>query len=488
MLNRLQAFFLDRYRDAPPELQKRAKYLLVMNSITIAFLLAAGVVRLATDPRTGLAILSFMAVEILVTLLIRIGRSNMAGIISILLIFVLASFLVFVAPLDNPYELYRTSIYLVTGIFISALITYRRKNFLLYGATSILFLTALFVIRAVTRPELAATSTYTGTYVILVFLNLGATAIAYNILSMTRELKTVSENEARLNRKLVRQMRQHSVKLERTVEQKTAELSLAVRELSRRNETITGEMMMAQRVQRNIIPKEDSFPRTPSLRFGAAYQAMTNVGGDLYDIIDLGEGRYSFLMVDVSGHGMPAAMITSMLKVSFAANSRDGLSTNEICDRVDREIYALIGDLEYYATAYYCILDTATGGLEFTNCGHHAAVLYRNASRTVEMLDTTGSVLGSFRNNAGHGRERVTLDEGDRLLLYTDGVIETRNPEDEFYDHDRLFAWIRGKSGLAPADFVGGLVTEIEAFAAGRPAADDKAVLYVEFVKRAAQA
>jgi serine phosphatase RsbU (regulator of sigma subunit) len=274
----------------------------------------------------------------------------------------------------------------------------------------------------------------------------------------------------------------YSRHLEAKVEERTEQLNKANHELQVANSKMMEELMMARRVQQGIIPQIDNLPHNKRLHFATDYTSMESIGGDLYDVIKIGKNRCALLIADVSGHGVPAALITTMVKVSFTNNSNSRNETGDICFKINKELYQLIGDLDYYLTAYYGIIDLETGIFKFTNAGHHPAILYRKSTNEIISLDSYGTFIGAFED-VQFNTERIQLEEGDRILLYTDGIVETRNNKGEFYE-DRLISFVRENSNIEPKDFVDKLINDVEAFGEGKPLHDDRTVLYVEFVSK----
>lgn len=278
-------------------------------------------------------------------------------------------------------------------------------------------------------------------------------------------------------------IKNYSEKLEDMVSQRTKELNEANVELQKKNKAMMRELQMAQRVQESIIPTEKDFPKRNELSFGSRYMSMESIGGDLYDIIRVGKHGYGFLMADVSGHGVPAALITTMAKVSFNTNSRWGVSPSEVCTAVNEDMCGLIGDLEHYLTAYYSIINLETGEFQYTNASHHPAILIRKRTRIYEKLDTDGFMIGVF-DGAKYETKNIVLEEGDKILLFTDGIIEARNEDDDFYEYERLNDFIDKNLELSADQFVEKLIVEINEFCKTRTPDDDRAILCIEFVAK----
>ena len=306
--------------------------------------------------------------------------------------------------------------------------------------------------------------------------------LAGRIVKMSSTLK---KNFSKIKRQHAK-IKDYSKNLEMKVEQRTEELHSANSQLKARNEQFVKELDMARRVQQSIIPSRDTFPDIPELDFGSSYLSMASVGGDLFDVIRVGRNGYGFLMADVSGHGVPSALITTMAKVSFTTHAGWEKTPAEICAMVNDDIHNVIKDLDYYLTAYFGVINLENGDFSFTNAGHHPAMVYRAEERSIEQLDTQGLFIGSFEDGRYEHR-KTRLHPGDRMLLFTDGIVEARNPEGDFYDYKRLERFVVKYSNLKPGDFVQKLVDEIDVFCAGREADDDRAILFFEFIKRSAE-
>ena len=243
------------------------------------------------------------------------------------------------------------------------------------------------------------------------------------------------------------------------------------------------QLQMAQRIQLGLIPDARNFPQCPELGFASHYTAMDGIGGDIYDVIRISEKMYAFMIADVSGHGVPAALITAMVKMSFNTNSRMGIEPAEVCDKVCREMFRYIGDMDYYLTAYYCMLDLATGEFSYTNAGHHPAMCYRKETNTVELLDSMGFFIGVV-DDGQYTTGRTILNPGDKIILLTDGIPEARSHEGTFFGYDRLMLFVNSYAGKSPAEFVEKLVRCVDEFCEGRRADDDRALLCVEYRRK----
>lgn len=259
---------------------------------------------------------------------------------------------------------------------------------------------------------------------------------------------------------------------------KTQELARAYEELQRRNDEYRRELIVARRVQETFIPSEDDFPKRSELNFGGFYQAMADIGGDLYDVIRIGRNAYGFLIADVSGHGVPAALITALVKVAFRSQLVWGVSPDLTCKNVNHELYEIIGEGERYVTAFLAILNLETGILEFTNAGHHPGILLRNGD--LLELSSDGRFLGIFPEPV-YSKNTITLEAGDSIILYTDGIIEAKSYLDEEYGHDRFHEALMRNYLKEPQELIDAVMSDLDSFTMGAPAHDDRAMLVVRF-------
>jgi len=276
---------------------------------------------------------------------------------------------------------------------------------------------------------------------------------------------------------------QYNQTLEKRVDERTEELRLANEELLRDRAEMERQLIMARRVQQNLLPGQDTFPQSGALRFGSAYASMEAVGGDFYDVFALDDERYGFLIADVSGHGMPASLITTMAKVSFHTHAVEGTTaTDEVLAQVNAEMVEFIGDLEYFVSAFFAIYDARSGTLRYTNAGHHPALLTRESTSEIAPLDSKGIFIGCFPAPR-YDQQAIQIESGDRLVLFTDGVIDARNPQREQFEYERFLTSIRTHRQAGAQDFVQGILEDVATFMDGADPEDDRAVLCVDFVE-----
>jgi phosphoserine phosphatase RsbU/P len=186
--------------------------------------------------------------------------------------------------------------------------------------------------------------------------------------------------------------------------------------------TIQNELETARQIQLSILPSE--IPKIEGLDIAARYVPMTSVAGDFYDFIVVDEKPIGILVADVSGHGMPAALIASMLKIALSAQGAHAADPAQVLAGLNQ---MLCGKFQYqYVTAAYLFVDMQKRTLTYACAGHTPLLLWGGSSKGVRDVAENGLVLGKFPF-ATYSSVELPLTAGDRALLYTDGISETTN-------------------------------------------------------------
>ncbi|MBO5288260.1 MAG: SpoIIE family protein phosphatase [Spirochaetales bacterium] len=266
--------------------------------------------------------------------------------------------------------------------------------------------------------------------------------------------------------------------MEKLVKNRTEELNKNVEQLTEANEQNRRELAMAQRIQSSLVPKV--FPETRLLQFSSKYMPMEALGGDLYDVYQISDKVFSVMILDVCGHGVPAALITTMAKISFNTNTKKSKDPSEVVFNVNNELYDSINGNGDYFTAFYGVIDMEKGMLYYSNAGHNTIFL-AHADGTMDQLENNGPVVGVVKDlefpSVGH-----QLKNGDRLVLYTDGVIEARDEQAALYGEERLMDIISKNMNSEVKDFTEHVFTDLQAFCGNSPRCDDIALFAVDIV------
>lgn len=201
----------------------------------------------------------------------------------------------------------------------------------------------------------------------------------------------------------------------------------------RRVAAVGRELETARRIQRSILPKAP--PAIEGLSIAAHYDSMAEVAGDFYDFVVTPSGQLGVLVADVSGHGVPAAIVASMVKIALAVQEGEITDPGLVLTRMNR---ALCGRFELaYVTATFALIDPAARTLTYAAAGHPSPLLVRTTG-SVQSLDERGMVLG-FLADAHYTSVTVEdLEGGDRIVFYTDGITEAARRDGEFFG-DRQF-------------------------------------------------
>jgi len=210
---------------------------------------------------------------------------------------------------------------------------------------------------------------------------------------------------------------------------------------------VNRELEMARQIQVALLPRE--LPQVRHVDLAVRYLPMAAVAGDLYDFAMLGPERFGVLIADVSGHGIPAALVASMVKVAFSSQSPHADDPAAVLTGMNR---ILCGHLERaFVTAIYAVIDGDRRTIRYANAGHPPFLIGRVGMR-VDSAGEHGWMLGVFPE-AEYINGSVEAEPGDRLLLFTDGVPETQNGQGEFLDGERVQEWVASQRDEAAAAF-----------------------------------
>lgn len=235
------------------------------------------------------------------------------------------------------------------------------------------------------------------------------------------------------------------------------------------------ELLIARDIQKRLLP--DSCLTIPNYDIAAINISSRQVGGDYYDCIKLNDNQYAFCIADVSGKGVPAALLMSNLQASLHALLTTGLSIDEITYRINNIIYRNTS-IDKFITFFLAMLDTQTRTLMSVNAGHNPPYLFHKDG-SFETLTEGGLLLGMMPNMP-YSVQTVQLQPGDGLLMFTDGVSEAVNASDEEFEEKRIEACILEK-GSQPAEMIlQTLVAAVKQFSEGLPQADDITVLVLK--------
>jgi serine phosphatase RsbU (regulator of sigma subunit)/anti-sigma regulatory factor (Ser/Thr protein kinase) len=221
-------------------------------------------------------------------------------------------------------------------------------------------------------------------------------------------------------------------------------------------ERMEQELRVARLIQQTLLPQE--VPDVSGWQVSAYYQPAREVGGDFYDFIYFPDGKIGFIVADVTDKGVPAALVMATTRSILRAAAERLESPGAVLERTNEVLHKEIPP-RMFVTCFYAILDPATGHLQYANAGHD--VPYRRTADGVVELRATGMPLGLLPG-MGYEEKEATLDAGDSVLLYSDGLVEAHAPDGDMFGFPRLQALLAlHPGGEAMTDF---LLDELAAF------------------------
>jgi serine phosphatase RsbU (regulator of sigma subunit) len=222
-------------------------------------------------------------------------------------------------------------------------------------------------------------------------------------------------------------------------------------------------MRAATRIQKTILPRE--IPILENADIAVRYAPMADVAGDLYEFVTSAPCCMGVLVADVMGHGVPAALVASMVKVAVSTQCRNDGGPASIISGLNTVLCKEAH--EQYVTATYLYLDTASGIGRHAASAHPSPLLWRRREQTLEEVGESGLLLG-VRESEAYAESEFRFEAGDRLLVYTDGLIEAENASGKSFGEVALSAFIRDKRNVGTEQFADLLLREALAWSRNR--------------------
>jgi hypothetical protein len=233
------------------------------------------------------------------------------------------------------------------------------------------------------------------------------------------------------------------------------------------------ELQLARRIQRSFLLSE--FPRRSRIEVHAVNLSSKEVSGDFYDVVTPNDSEILLAVADVSGKGVPAALLSSMLQASLRTQAGTVASPAAMMTTINA-LACQRGDTGQFATFFLAVVHEPTLRLRFTNAGHNFPVLLR-AGGSRELLERGGVVVGMMEG-LPYEEQSLTLAEGDRIVLYTDGVTEAARMNNEMYGEERLYALLDSlPRELTSEQIVARVLAEVRDFLGDAEAGDDITVM-----------
>ncbi len=250
-------------------------------------------------------------------------------------------------------------------------------------------------------------------------------------------------------------------------------------QLARQLLSINNELEMAREIQLSILPHD--IPKILGLEIAARYLPMTSVAGDFYDFIIADEKHLGILVADVSGHGLPAALIASMLKAALSAQSAHACEPGRVLSGLNQ---SLCGKFQrHFATGAYVFMNMEKKFMSYAAAGHPPLLLWRTSTGIASEVLENGLPLGLLPE-ATYSAVEVPVEPGDKVILYTDGIPETTSPSEQEFGADLLKGFLESNHNLAADMFADLLLDELSGWSEhpkGQGQQDDITLLVIDF-------
>ncbi len=245
-------------------------------------------------------------------------------------------------------------------------------------------------------------------------------------------------------------------------------------------ERIESELNIAHDIQMGILPKTfPPFPERPEFDIYATIEPAKEVGGDLYDFFFMDENHLCFTVGDVSGKGVPAALLMAVTRTLIKTKATKGLSPAKVLSRVNEDL-AIDNPSLMFVTLFMGILDVRTGDLEFSNGGHNPPYIIHANGKVTPLETTNGMALGVVEDFSYESR-KVLLKKGDTLFVFTDGVTEAMNNEEELFSETRLENLIAETQNIPVEQLVEDVMEKIKEFSQGTQQTDDITMMVLRY-------
>jgi phosphoserine phosphatase RsbU/P len=246
-------------------------------------------------------------------------------------------------------------------------------------------------------------------------------------------------------------------------------------EVQNQRDQLEHELQVVSQLQRNLLPER--LPNIDGLKLAVHYETSRYAGGDYYDIVNLPNGRWGFLVADAEGHSAPAAVMMAMTCALFRSCSTSEEEADRMLSYINENLCKV--NKESFVTAIYGDYDPRSRTFRISRAGHPLPILYRSTERKAMEVSCPGVFAMGLEPFPPVPVTEVALEPGDRLLFYTDGVSELFNEAGEPYGEKRLLRQIEAADTDDPESILMGIVDDLARFAGNRPADDDQAMLMI---------
>ncbi len=246
-------------------------------------------------------------------------------------------------------------------------------------------------------------------------------------------------------------------------------------------ESIDRELKVVGKIQRSLLPVET--PRVATLDLAAHYKTSTRAGGDYYDFFPLPDGKWGILVADVSGHGTPAAVMMAITHSIAHLYPNDAGRPGEMLEFVNRHLAGrYTSGIEAFVTAFYGIYDPGMHQLTFATAGHNPPRWWKCSEQVALSVDGAAGLPLGIQEGVEYADQTITLSRGDRIVFYTDGIVEATNPLGEQFRTERVDDILKQSCAQSAAEIRDRLLAHLQEFTDGAPPADDQTIVVASVV------
>ncbi|BDU50300.1 PP2C family protein-serine/threonine phosphatase [Haliovirga abyssi] len=242
-----------------------------------------------------------------------------------------------------------------------------------------------------------------------------------------------------------------------------------------KKEKLEVDLELAKKIQLSYIP--ETFPEIEGFQFASIYKPARMVGGDYYDWFQIGEDKYSFVIGDVSGKGSSAALYMVKARENFRVYSKDNIDSDNVLECVNDNLSNDV-DVEKFMTAFYFTLDLKNKKIKCSNAGHDPLLIVRDGK--IIKVEIRGLPLGIIESSTYQSVD-IELKKGDVIVVYTDGIPESRNLEKEFYEFDRFLKVLKENYKKNPNELVVEIENDVKKFIKDAPQHDDFTMFIIKY-------
>lgn len=250
-------------------------------------------------------------------------------------------------------------------------------------------------------------------------------------------------------------------------------------EITKANERIETELNLASAIQTNMLPSADNpFPDHDEFEIYATMNPAKEVGGDFYDMFLIDDSHLAICIADVSGKGVPASLFMMISKILIKNVSIIDMDVSKVFKRVNNMLCDG-NKTDIFVTSWFGILNLKTGKMEFVNAGHNPPLLYSAKTSKFEYLKTKPNFILAGMPNLDYTKYEIQMEVGDRLFLYTDGVVESNNTKNELYGDNRLQDFLNSHLNLTVEETIHEVKKDLDQFVEGQQQFDDITMLEI---------